>query len=50
MVFGELLEGEDVLAILEKNGSGSGRPSCTLTIKDCGEIKDQDDAKEKKKD
>jgi len=50
VVFGELLEGEDVLAVLEENGSGSGRPSCTLTIKDCGEIKDQQKTEETKKD
>ena len=35
-VFGEVLEGKDVVNALEKIGSGSGKTSKTATIADCG--------------
>ncbi|KAG0174842.1 peptidylprolyl isomerase protein [Apophysomyces sp. BC1034] len=37
-VFGQLVEGNDVLQALEKLGHPSGRPSATTKIVDCGEI------------
>ena len=40
VVFGELLEGDDILKTLEAHGSGSGKPSSTFVINDCGEIKE----------
>ena len=38
-VFGELIEGEDVLKTMEAAGSQSGQPKADFVIKDCGEIK-----------
>merc|ERR1712187_736096 len=35
-VFGEVLEGQDVVLALEKIGSGSGKTSKEAMIKDCG--------------
>ena len=35
-VFGEVLEGQDVVNALEKIGSGSGKTSKTAVIADCG--------------
>ena len=40
-VFGQIAEGEEVLDLLEKYGSQTGRPSAKIDIVDCGEIKDQ---------
>ncbi len=36
VVFGELVEGDEVLKSLEKGGSNSGRPSSKFTIEKCG--------------
>ena len=37
VVFGELVDGEDVLKTLEANGSRSGRPSAKFTFEKCGD-------------
>ena len=39
-MFGELVEGEDILKILEANGSRSGKPGAKFTIKKSGEVTD----------
>lgn len=39
VVFGELVDGENVLKELESNGSKDGKPKVILKISDCGEIK-----------
>ena len=36
VVFGEVIEGQDVVDALEKIGSGSGATSKTAVISDCG--------------
>jgi len=38
-VFGELIEGDDVLSKIELCGSRTGKPKGTISIEDCGEIK-----------
>ena len=38
VVFGEVLEGKDVVDKLEKVGSGSGKPSAEVRIVDSGEL------------
>lgn len=38
VVFGEVLEGEDVVKTIEGHGSSSGRPGRTITISDSGEL------------
>eukprot|EP00029_Vermamoeba_vermiformis_P000094 TRINITY_DN100_c0_g2_i1.p1 TRINITY_DN100_c0_g2~~TRINITY_DN100_c0_g2_i1.p1 ORF type:complete len:212 (-),score=92.29 TRINITY_DN100_c0_g2_i1:123-758(-) len=38
VVFGEVLEGMDVVKAIEAQGSGSGKPSKTVTIADSGEL------------
>ncbi|KAI9250781.1 peptidyl-prolyl cis-trans isomerase cyp5 [Sporodiniella umbellata] len=40
-VFGEMVEGESVLDLLEKHGSQSGRPTSMIEIVDCGELEKQ---------
>jgi len=42
VVFGEVLEGMDVVSKIESIGSGSGKPSKTVTIADCGVLPMQD--------
>ena len=37
-VFGEVLEGKEIVTALEKIGSGSGKTSKTATIADCGTL------------
>eukprot|EP00607_Mallomonas_marina_P007259 CAMPEP_0182417140 /NCGR_PEP_ID=MMETSP1167-20130531/1543_1 /TAXON_ID=2988 /ORGANISM="Mallomonas Sp, Strain CCMP3275" /LENGTH=190 /DNA_ID=CAMNT_0024590461 /DNA_START=91 /DNA_END=663 /DNA_ORIENTATION=+ len=39
VVFGEVVEGLELVAQIETKGSSSGRPSAIVTIKDCGELK-----------
>mmetsp|Transcript_5850 Transcript_5850/g.9840 ORF Transcript_5850/g.9840 Transcript_5850/m.9840 type:complete len:195 (-) Transcript_5850:83-667(-) len=39
VVFGKVLEGEDVVKKIEAEGSNSGKPSSTISIKDSGELK-----------
>ena len=38
VVFGEVVEGLDVVQAVEKIGSGSGRPSSEVLITDCGVV------------
>lgn len=38
VVFGKILEGEDVVKNVEKVGSNSGTPSSKVTITDSGEL------------
>jgi len=38
VVFGEVLEGMDVVTTIESKGTGGGKPSATITIADCGEL------------
>lgn len=40
VVFGKVLEGEDVVKRIEGVGSGSGTTSKAVTIADSGELKD----------
>ena len=40
VVFGKVLEGEDVIKRVEAQGSNSGKPSSTITIADSGELKE----------
>ena len=42
VVFGELIEGEDVLKQLELAGSRSGTPTGKLVIEDCGDFKKEE--------
>ena len=44
-VFGELIEGDDVLKKLEIAGSRSGTPSAKFVIEDSGEVKPAAEAK-----
>ena len=38
-VFGELVEGQDVLTQIEKFGSRDGTPKAEISIVECGEVK-----------
>jgi peptidylprolyl isomerase len=38
VVFGKVIEGEDVVKSIEKQGSGSGKPNKKVTIVDSGEL------------
>ena len=40
VVFGNVIEGMDVVKTIEEYGSQSGRTSKTIGITDCGEIKE----------
>lgn len=37
-VFGEVIEGYDVVKTIERHGSGSGRVSARIVIEECGEL------------
>ena len=39
VVFGELIQGEDILKQLEAVGSRSGTPGAKIVIENCGEVK-----------
>jgi peptidylprolyl isomerase len=39
VVFGQVLEGLDVVKVIEKVGSSSGTTSKSVVVVDCGEIK-----------
>lgn len=39
VVFGELIEGDNVLRQLELCGTRSGNPTAKITIDECGEVK-----------
>jgi peptidylprolyl isomerase len=38
VVFGRVLEGEDIVKAIEAQGSQSGRPNVEITIADSGEL------------
>ena len=38
MVFGQVIEGYEVVKKIERYGSQSGKPSKTVTIVDCGQL------------
>jgi len=38
VVFGKVIEGEDVVKKIESLGSNSGKPAATITVKDSGEL------------
>jgi peptidylprolyl isomerase len=40
VVFGQLVEGQEVLKVLENHGTRSGTPTEEIVISDCGEIKE----------
>lgn len=44
VVFGELIEGENILRQLEIVGSRSGTPSAKIVIDECGEVKAETEA------
>ena len=43
VVFGELIEGDNVLRQLELCGTRSGNPTAKITIDECGEVKKEGD-------
>merc|ERR1719419_631371 len=46
VVFGEVVEGYDVVEAMEAVGSRAGKPSKTVTIADCGVLSDSNDRDE----
>lgn len=38
VVFGRVVEGMDIVQLIEKTGSESGKTKCKITIQDCGEL------------
>ncbi|KAJ3766857.1 cyclophilin [Lentinula raphanica] len=38
VVFGEVVEGMDIVKTIEKQGTPSGKPSSTITIDECGTV------------
>ncbi|EMG50623.1 CPR3 Peptidyl-prolyl cis-trans isomerase C [Candida maltosa Xu316] len=40
VVFGEVIDGYDVVKKIEGYGSGSGQPKADIVIEDCGEVKE----------
>ncbi len=38
VVFGSVVDGMDVVKAIEKVGSGSGKTSAAVVIKDCGQL------------
>jgi peptidylprolyl isomerase len=38
VVFGRVVDGMDVVKLIEKQGSQSGKPKCRIVIEDCGEL------------
>ena len=42
VVFGEMIEGETVLQLVELAGSKSGTPTSQIIIKECGLVNDND--------
>jgi peptidylprolyl isomerase len=43
VVFGEVVEGMEVVKEIEKVGSGSGKTSKPVVIADCGQLSDDND-------
>ena len=41
VVFGEVIEGMDIVKKIEAQGSGSGAPQSSIVIEECGELKRQ---------
>jgi hypothetical protein len=41
VVFGELIDGENILTQLELAGTRNGKPTAKIVIEDCGQIKDE---------
>jgi cyclophilin family peptidyl-prolyl cis-trans isomerase len=39
VVFGQTISGQETIKAMEACGSGSGKPSKTVTIVDCGQIR-----------
>lgn len=39
VVFGKVLEGDDVVKRVEDEGTNSGKPKNTVTVKESGELK-----------
>lgn len=37
-IFGEMIEGDDTLTLLQLTGSKSGTPTSKVVIEDCGQI------------
>ncbi|TPX71594.1 hypothetical protein CcCBS67573_g06142 [Chytriomyces confervae] len=42
VVFGQVIEGYDVVQSMEKRGSARGQVNCRVLIDDCGELKDEE--------
>ena len=42
VVFGEVVDGENLLKTLELGGSQSGQPTSKFVIEDCGEVKEEE--------
>jgi peptidylprolyl isomerase len=40
VVFGQVVDGGDVVKVLDSQGSSSGRTRLEVSIRDCGEIKE----------
>lgn len=40
VVFGEVIEGMDVVKAIEAQGSNSGKPKCRIVVEECGELKE----------
>lgn len=40
VVFGKIIKNNELVKLVESYGSGSGKPSKLITIKDCREIKE----------
>ena len=41
-VFGEVIDGKEIVDVMNKYGSQSGRPRANFTIADCGELKEDE--------
>ena len=41
-VFGEVIDGKEIVDVMNKYGSQSGRPRANFTIEDCGELKEDE--------
>merc|ERR1719499_1054233 len=47
VVFGKVLEGQDVVDKIESKGSRSGKPSAKIVIANCGEMPEEQEAEDK---
>lgn len=48
-VFGRVIEGLDIVKLVEKQGTSSGKPKMKVSIADCGELKKEDKKKSEKR-